>query len=288
MYKSIFVPFTSNGDQTGALAFAASLATASDAKATAVFSSKSLTLLDLALRSQVGDMYINHGYAAAQELSDKHYKDQYERRAKAGGDWFAAQKAKLKNGKTLTLGEPLELFDEGAEQIRDECAFHDITVASFDLGLTIYDDVITGALFSTGRPLVLIKSFEANRKISDLTVTLAWKPSPPMLNAQWQSMPILQAAKRVLLVGIMEKGRDERADFDRFTAYLGTHKIKAEPHYVTEKGYAPEQIEAFSKSEGSDLLVMGAYSHSRMRQLIFGGMTQYFLDNKVCNLFLSH
>jgi nucleotide-binding universal stress UspA family protein len=288
MYKSIFVPFTSNGDQTGALAFAASLATASGAMAKAVFSSKSLSLLDIALRSQIGDMYMSHGYAAAQELSDKQYQDQYEKRAKAGGDWFTMETAKLKNSKPLTLGEPLELFDEGAEQISNECALHDISVASFDLGLTIYDDVISGALFSTGRPLVLIKSFEPNRKLSDLTVTLAYKPSPPMLHAQWHAMPILQAAKRVLLLGVMEKDRDERAKFDRFNSYLSIHNIKAEPHYIMEKGYGPEQIEAFSKQHGSDMLIMGAYSHSRMRQLIFGGMTQYFLDNKVCNLFLSH
>jgi nucleotide-binding universal stress UspA family protein len=287
MYKSIFVPFTSYGNQSGALAFAASLATASGAEAKAVFSSKSLSLLDVALRSQIGDTYMSHGYAAAQELSDKHYLDQYKKRANEGGAWFAAEKASLKNGKPLSLGEPLELFDEGAEQIRDECTFHDITVASFDLGLTIYDDVITGALFSTGRPLVLIKSFEANRKLSDLTVTLAYKPSPPMLHAQWHAMPILSAAKRVILLGVMEKDHNDRANFDRFNAYLGSHKIKAEPHYIMEKGYAPEQIAAFSKAQGSDLLVMGAYSHSRLRQLVFGGMTQYFLDNKTCNLFLS-
>jgi nucleotide-binding universal stress UspA family protein len=288
MYKSIFVPFTSNGDQTGALAFAACLASSSGASAKAVFSSKSLSLLDIALRSQIGDMYMSHGYAAAQELSDKQYQEQYEKRAKAGGDWFAAEKAKLKNGRPLSLGEPLELFEEGAEQIRDECAFHDITAASFDLGLTIYDDVITGALFSTGRPLVLIKSFEANRALSDLTVTLAYKPSPPMLHAQWHAMPILQAAKRVLLLGIAEKGKEEQGDFDRFTAYLAAHKIKAEPHYLTEKGEAPKQIEAFCAAQSSDLLVMGAYSHSRLRQLIFGGVTDYFLAHKSCNLFLSH
>lgn len=287
MYKSIFLPFTSYGNQTGALAFAASLATASGASAHGVFSSKSLSLLDVALRSQIGDAYMKAGYAAAQALSDKHYKDQYEKRARAGGDWFEAEKKKLKNGKPLTLGKPLELFDEAAEQIRDECAFHDITVASFDLGLTIYDDVITGALFSTGRPLVLIKDFEAGRKLSDLTVTLAWKPSPPMLHAQWHAMPILQAAKRVILLGIEESEADGRSDFNRFEAYLASHGIKAEPHFLQEKGYVPEQIESFCKAQGSDLLVMGAYSHSKLRQLVFGGMTQYFLANKPCNLFLS-
>lgn len=288
MYKSIFLPFSSYGDQSGALAFAAALAAASGATAHGVFASKSLSLLDVALRSQIGDMYMSHGYAAAQELSDKQYLDQYGKRAKAGGAWFAAEKARLKHGKTLTLGEPLELFEEAAQQIRDECAFHDITVASFDLGLTIYDDVITGALFSTGRPLVLIKSFAANRALSDLTVTLAFKPSPPMLHAQWHAMPVLQAAKRVILLGVTEKGNEERSGFDRFAATLAAHKIKAEPHYLTEKGDAPKQIEAFCQTQSSDLLVMGAYSHSRLRQLVFGGVTDYFLAHKSCNLFLSH
>jgi nucleotide-binding universal stress UspA family protein len=51
---------------------------------------------------------------------------------------------------------------------------------------------------------------------------------------------------------------------------------------------AAEEMEKFHLAQKADLLVMGAYSHSRLRQLVFGGFTRHFLDRKSCNLFLSH
>jgi hypothetical protein len=130
MHKSIFLPFTSYGEQSGALAFAASLASEFDGAATGIFASKSLTLLDPALRSKVGKEALESGYAAAEELSDTLYEQQHKDRAKEAGLWFEAEKAKLSEGARLMLAKPFELFESAADQARDECAFHDITVAS--------------------------------------------------------------------------------------------------------------------------------------------------------------
>jgi nucleotide-binding universal stress UspA family protein len=288
VYKSIFLPFTSYGRQEGALAFAAALAGEFDGAATGVFASKSLSLLDTALRKEIGETALRKGYAAAEELSDKFYTDQYEKRASAAGEWFSAEKAKLTEGARLSLGSPFDLFSAAAEQARDECVFHDITVASFDLGLTIYDDVVEGALFATGRPLALIREFAPNRKLSDLTITLAYKPSPPMLRTQWHALPLLKAAKRVLLASAPEGAGQTREEISRFLAYLGAHGIKAEFHALKGGDGAALELERFHLKQDSDLLIMGAYSHSRLRQLVFGGFTSHFLASKTCNLFLSH
>jgi nucleotide-binding universal stress UspA family protein len=288
MHKSIFLPFTSYGEQSGALAFAASLAGAFDGAATGVFSSKSLTLLDAALRSKVGKEALESGYAAAEDLSDTLYEQQHKDRAKEAGAWFEAEKAKLAEGSRLKLGKPFELFESAADQARDECAYHDITVASFDLGLSIYDDVVEGALFATGRPLALIRQFEPDRKLSGLTITLAFKPSPPMLHAQWHALPLLKLAKRVLLAFAPEGAAPSRDSVSRFKAYLGEHGVKAEIHTLAGGNDAAAEMESFHLAQNADLLVMGAYSHSRLRQLVFGGFTEHFLDRKTCNLFLSH
>ena len=288
MHKSIFLPFTSYGEQSGALAFAASLAGAFDGAAAGIFASKSLSLLDAAMRSKVGKEALESGYAAAEELSDTLYEAQHKDRAKAGGAWFEAEKAELADGARLHLGEPFELFESAADQARDECAFHDITVASFDLGLSIYDDVVEGALFATGRPLALIGKFAPERKLSDLTITLAFKPSPPMLHAQWHALPLLKLAKRVLLACAPEGSGQNREEVSRFAVYLAEHGVKPEIHTLPKGRDAAEEMEKFHLSQSADLLVMGAYSHSRLRQLVFGGFTEHFLDRKTCNLFLSH
>ncbi len=288
MHKSIFLPFTSYGEQSGALAFAASLAGAFDGASTGIFSSKSLSLLDAALRSKVGKEALESGYAAAEDLSDTLYEQQHLSRAKEAGVWFEVEKAKLAEGARLRLGKPFELFESSADQARDECAFHDIAVASFDLGLSIYDEVVEGALFATGRPLALIRQFEPDRKLSDLTITLAYKPSPPMLRAQWHALPLLKLAKRVLLACAPEGAAPSRDSVNRFKAYLGGHGVKAEIHTLPGNNDAAAEMESFHLAQNSDLLVMGAYSHSRLRQLVFGGFTRHFLDRKSCNLFMSH
>jgi hypothetical protein len=288
MHKSIFLPFTSYGAQSGALAFAASLAGAFDGAATGLFASKALTLLDAALRSRIGKEALESGYAAAEELSDTFYEQQHQTRAKEADAWFEAEKAKLAEGARLKLGTPFELFESAADQARDECVFHDITVASFDLGLSIYDDVVEGALFATGRPLALIRDFAPNRALKDLTITLAYKPSPPMLRAQQQALPLLKLAKRVLLTCAPEGAGQTRGDISRFAAYLLEHGIKAEIHTVAGTGEAALELERFHLKQESDLLVMGAYSHSRLRQMVFGGFTRHFLSSKNCNLFMAH
>ncbi len=83
MYKSIFLPVSSHGDQQAALAFAAALAQGLDGEAEAVFASKSLTLLDAAQRHDVGDVLIKQGYGASQDLLDELYLKQYHEREKS-------------------------------------------------------------------------------------------------------------------------------------------------------------------------------------------------------------
>jgi nucleotide-binding universal stress UspA family protein len=148
--------------------------------------------------------------------------------------------------------------------------------------------VVEGALFATGRPLALIRAFRPDRKLSDLTVTLAFKPSPPMLRAQWHALPLLKLAKRVLLTIAPEGAGQTRESVSRFAAYLSQHGVKAEIHTLPQVKDAALELERFHLKQDADLLVMGAYSHSRLRQLVFGGFTSHFLSSKTCNLLLSH
>ena len=184
--------------------------------------------------------------------------------------------------------DSLDLFGESVEQIRNECSFHDITVTSFDLGTSIFDDVIMGALFSTGRPIALLRSLAPDKKLEDLSIILAWKPSPQALRAQWYALPLLQKAKRVILVNVEEEDADAPADMKRFAEYLSMHGVKAVPHTIRNTKNATAALEQYYEEQKADLLVMGAYSHSRLKELVFGGFTRHFLNIGKCNLLLAH
>jgi nucleotide-binding universal stress UspA family protein len=289
MYQSIFIPLSSHGDQLPAIAFGASLAEAFDAGAECAFSSKSLLLLEGEQSDKVGEMYRKEGYTASQNLAEKFYQEQFAKRAKQVQQWFELSKEKLASGRRLQWRESLDLFGETAEQVRDECSFHDLTIASYDLSTSILDDVVTGALFATGRPLVLVHSFPEGKDLSKLTVVLAWKFTPQTLRAQWLALPILKKAGKVLIANVDEGEETPSAkELAKLTAYLKRHGINAHSHTISNVKSPAAALEQYYAEQKADLMVMGAYSHSRLREMVLGGFTRHFLNSRTCNLLLAH
>ncbi len=289
MYQSIFIPLSSHGDQLPALAFGASLAEAFDAGAECTFTSKSLLLLEGEQSDKIGEMYRKEGYTASQNLAEKFYQEQFAKRAKQVQQWFELSKEKLAGGGRLAWEDSLDLFGETAEQVRDECSFHDLTVASYDLSTSILDDIVTGALFATGRPLVLVRSFPEGKDLSKLTVVLAWKFTPQTLRAQWLALPILKKAGKVLIANVDEgEETPSTEELAKLTAYLKRHGINAHSHTISNVKSPAAALEQYYAEQKADLMVMGAYSHSRLREMVLGGFTRHFLNSRTCNLMLAH
>jgi nucleotide-binding universal stress UspA family protein len=289
MYKSIFIPLSSNGDQLPALRFGAALAEAFDAGAECAFTSKSLLLLEGEQRDKVSEILRKEGYTASQNLVDKFYQEQFAKRAEQVQHWFELSKEKLASGSRLQWREWLDFFDVTAEQIRDECSFHDLTIASYDLSTSILDDVVTGALFATGRPLVLMHALPEGKDLSECTVVLAWKFTPQTLRAQWFSLPILKKVGKVLIANVDEGEETSSAkELAELTTYLKRHGINAHSHTISNVKSPAAALEQYYVEQKADLMVMGAYSHSRLREMVLGGFTRHFLNSRKCNLLLAH
>jgi nucleotide-binding universal stress UspA family protein len=88
-------------------------------------------------------------------------------------------------------------------------------------------------------------------------------------------------------------GKDERdiarhhvADVIR---YLAHHRIKAESRVeIQAHGSGADQIIGLAEDEGGDLLVTGAYGHSRLNEWVFGGMTRDLLTSSPICCLMSH
>jgi nucleotide-binding universal stress UspA family protein len=289
MYKSIFIPLSSHGDQLPSLTFGAALAEAFDASAECSFTSKTLLMLEGEQSDRIGEMYRKEGYIASQKLAENFYQEQFESRVKQVQQWFELSKGSLAYGHRLKWRESLDLFGETAEQVRDECSFHDLTIASYYLSTSILDDFVTGALFATGRPLVLVRSFPQGKELSECTVVLAWKFTPQTLRAQWLALPILKKAAKVLIVSVDEDKETSTADeLTKLTAYLKRHGVNAHPHTISNVKSPAAALEQYYAEQKADLMVMGAYSHSRLREMVLGGFTRHFLNTRTCNLMLAH
>jgi nucleotide-binding universal stress UspA family protein len=286
VYKTIFVPVTSEGDQSPALNFSVAIAQSFGAKAECLFASKSLVFLEKSKNEKIIQVHHNEGHIASQALAEKFYKEQFHERALKVKEWFYKKVSELQADDTLVWKEPLDVFGENSEQIVENFTYHDLTVASFDLSTSVINSVIDDALFSTGRPLAMISRFASGKKLEETTVIIAWKNSPQTVRALWFALPFLQKAKKLIVMNVKED--KSNGNLHHIVEYLKRHNIRLETKVIDNSQNPALSLEKLYKEEKADLLVMGAYSHTRLREMVFGGFTKHFLNSGNCNLFLSH
>lgn len=145
---------------------------------------------------------------------------------------------------------------------------------------------LEAALMEGGRAVLLLPA-EPARPIGR-SVAIAWNGSMEAARAASGALPLLAHAERVLLLaGIkdvpIEPGVDALAE------WLAHHGIKGERKRVTLKGWpVGEQLVDEAVAAGADLVVMGGYGHSRMRETIFGGATRAVLNAAKLPVLLAH
>ncbi|WP_026606255.1 universal stress protein [Methylocapsa acidiphila] len=139
-----------------------------------------------------------------------------------------------------------------------------------------------------GRPLLFvpheIDSLSAER------VLIAWKDVSEARRAVFDSLPILQLAQQVIVAAIDEDADSLAANrsVEDVASWLSHHGVKAVSRVEPLHGRPAEQLDALAAKEGADLLVAGAYGHSKLREWILGGVTQDLLkQTSRCHL-LSH
>jgi nucleotide-binding universal stress UspA family protein len=116
---------------------------------------------------------------------------------------------------------------------------------------------------------------------------IAWDGGDEAAMALRAGAPLLKGCDQVDVLCVAEKsGGFPATDALR---YLSRHGVKAELREVPKAGSTEETLAVEVARLGADLLVMGAYGHSRMREYMFGGVTRYFLEESATPaLLLAH
>ena len=146
--------------------------------------------------------------------------------------------------------------------------------------------VMESALFDSGRP-VLIAPQDAPKSIGN-AVLIAWNGASESARAVAFALPFLHAAGEVLVLEV-EGGSVVGPDAQDLRAYLTRHGISSQSKIVVQDGAETGQVildEA--ASFGADLIVKGAYTHSRLRQMIFGGATKHLLASSPIPVLMAH
>ena len=140
-------------------------------------------------------------------------------------------------------------------------------------------------ILSAGRPVLLAPTVLA-RPIG--TVVIAWKDTPEAARAISAAMPLFEEAKRIVVV---TAGDDEepRSDQSGVVCHLQWHGLKCETLHVEPRGRdAYDAALEAARAAGADLLVAGAYGHSRLREVVFGGFTEGLLEDASLPVFVLH
>jgi nucleotide-binding universal stress UspA family protein len=154
---------------------------------------------------------------------------------------------------------------------------------------TVGRELPAHVLLSSGRPAVVVPYIGAGKTLGQ-RVMVAWDAGREAARAVNDSLPILERAQSVILLTVNPQdaphGQEPGTDI---ALQLARHGVKVEvQHNVSEDLEPADTILSRLADHSSDLLVMGAYGHSRLRELLLGGVTQQILEHMTVPVFMSH
>ena len=142
----------------------------------------------------------------------------------------------------------------------------------------VHNRSIYSALFESGRPILLAPPAPPVQIATN--VLIAWNRSTEQARATALAMPLLQKANRITVLTVIGGTEVPGPSAEQLIHYLRRNGIAAEPINVELDGKNTGQtILAAAQSLGYDLLIKGAYTQSRLRQMIFGGATRHVLEH---------
>jgi nucleotide-binding universal stress UspA family protein len=149
--------------------------------------------------------------------------------------------------------------------------------------------VNTGDLImQVGRPVLVVPP--GGKSLSLDRVLIAWKDTRETRRAILDALPLLKKAAHVTLAEIAVEDRLAlaRKHLEEVVVWLGRHGVKAEGAASLSTGEDASQLYAIAKERGADVIVAGAYGHSRLREWVLGGVTRDLLLRADLCAFVSH
>ena len=145
-------------------------------------------------------------------------------------------------------------------------------------------------IFGSGKPTLILPESPRPRPFELGTVAVAWDFSRAAARAVADAIPLLEKAKKVRVVTVLnEKHMDNKHSAEELSKNLSRHGIDVVLDRVDAKGRPiGDVLEAYVASHASDMLVMGAYGHSRLREFVLGGATKSLLLKPPLPILFSH
>ena len=281
MIKTILVPLTGLDCDARALAAAAIIAKDHGAEINCIRVHPSpMQIIARAAFRQFGTKLGNTELLHHLQNAAKSQTDQ----AKATYDAFVKEHAGVTASWRLIEGDSIQA-------ITAEARYSDLVVlARAPATSELSADAVASILVGCGRPVLLAPDMRLETIGS--SPAIAWKETAEAARAVTAAMPMLMQAKRVVVISVQEDEAVPTEGFeaaDRLAQQLRRHRVPVEAHWIVAGGRPVAQAVLQSARESQcDLVIMGAYSHSRFRELVFGGFTREVLQGCDLPVLLLH
>jgi nucleotide-binding universal stress UspA family protein len=148
-------------------------------------------------------------------------------------------------------------------------------------------EVLEAALMDTGRPLLVAPAIAPPTLLG--TVVIAWKDTAEAARAVAAALPLLERAERVVIVSVVEEDEPREQTSDRLLRSLRWHNPNTIVRQLGRERRRPVDVllEEAERLQAS-LIVMGGYSHSRLREVVFGGFTNRILAGVNLPVLMAH
>lgn len=146
-----------------------------------------------------------------------------------------------------------------------------------------------GVLFESGRPVIFVPYIQRGGLKLD-RVMVCWDGSRAAARAVADSLPFLQKAKQVEIVIVASKsGKQDEVPGADLGQHLARHGLKVDVKRITSPDIdVTSTILSYAADSSADMIVMGGYGHSRLREFILGGVTRGILETMTVPALMSH
>jgi nucleotide-binding universal stress UspA family protein len=152
------------------------------------------------------------------------------------------------------------------------------------------DEVVDeGVLFESGRPVIFVPFIQKGGMKLDRAM-ICWDGGRAAARAVADSMPLLKKAKQVEIVLISDKpARQDEVPGADLGQHLARHGLKVTVKRITSPDIdVPSTILSYAADSSADMIVMGGYGHSRLREFVLGGATRGLLESMTVPVLMSH
>jgi nucleotide-binding universal stress UspA family protein len=240
-------------------------------------------------RTQLGYSYVGAGAVLTQMSQERAEAD-----AKTIEAAMTAAAAEAPENLRWSVESAVTMIGSIADLVAARARFADLVVLQKPYGEQRFiedEAVVEAALFEAQVPVMILPDALAADGIKGRRVILAWNQSREAMTAARLAMPLLQAAERVTVTVIdpPAHGPDRSDPGGALCQMLVRHGVRAEVSVLAlTMPRVSDVLQRHITDLDADLLVMGAYGHSRLREAVLGGATREILEHAKIPVLMAH